>query len=157
MHRNQPRQFETLDEAVTATRQAAIRFLARREYGAYELTEKLRHRGFPMEAVEQVVAWLQEKDLQSDRRFVEMYIRSRKSRGQGPVRLRAELQQLAINDELVRDHLESDEQEWVDIARQVCQKRFGACGEISAAERAKQQRFLQYRGFSFEQIKTALA
>ena len=152
----QPRQFETLDEAVTATRQAAIRLLARREYGAYELIEKLHHRGFPMEAVEQVVAWLQDKDLQSDRRFVEMYIRSRKSRGQGPVRLRAELQQLAINDELVRDHLESDEQEWVDIARQVCQKRFGVRREISAAERAKQQRFLQYRGFSFEQIKSAL-
>ena len=153
----QPRQFETLDEAVTATRRAAIRLLARREYGAYELTEKLRYRGFAIEAVEQVVAWLQDKDLQSDRRFVEMYIRSRKSRGQGPVRMRAELQQLAINEELVRDHLESDEQEWVDIARQVCQKRFGIRREITAAERAKQQRFLQYRGFSFEQIKSVLA
>ena len=154
---NTPREFDTLEEAISSTRQAAVRLLARREYATSELIAKLGQKGFPSEAIEAVIKYLQEKDLQSDERFAEAFIRSRISRGQGPVRLRVELQQLSIDEALVNRHLDSDESVWVELAQQVCRKRFGASRKMSSAERLRQQRFLQYRGFSFEQIKSALA
>lgn len=156
MH-NQPRTFDTLEDAIPPTRQAAMRLLARREYGAWELAERLFQKGYPQEAVDIVIKRLQDKGLQSDERFVEIFVRSRKSRGQGPVRLRVELQQLSVDQTLIERYLESDEQAWVALAQQVCRKRFGTNKEVSPKERARQQRFLQYRGFSFEQIKSALA
>jgi regulatory protein len=134
-----------------------MRLLARREFGAAELADRLCQKGYPKETVEIVVKWLKEKDLQNDERFVEVFVRSKKSRGQGPVRLRAELQQLAISEEVINRYLIEDDEEWIALARQVFQKRFGSFKKTRWEERAKQQRFLYYRGFSFEQINAALA
>jgi len=149
-----PLHFDSVEEALGPTRQAAFRSLARREYGANELLERLCLKGFPRQAVEFVIKQLQEKDLQSDERFVEVFVRSRKSRGQGPVRIRADLQQLSISEALITHYLDA-ENEWGALAKQVRDKRFGVLTKISREEKARQQRFLYYRGFSMEQINVA--
>lgn len=46
--------------------------------------------------------------------------------------------------------------DWFAQAGRVRQRRFGARPPRDYAERAKQARFLQYRGFTFEQIQRAL-
>jgi regulatory protein len=44
----------------------------------------------------------------------------------------------------------------VAVAREARRKRFGSAGPADFRERARQGRFLQYRGFSSEQIRAAL-
>ena len=149
--------FDTLEDALAPTRHAAVRLLGRREYGASELYNRLCQKGYPKEAVEITMAWLKDKDLQSDERFVEVFVRSKKSRGQGPVRVRAELQQLEIAEELIDRYLSEDDEEWANLARQAWQKKFGNSMKNTREDRAKQQRFLYYRGFSSGQIRAVFA
>ena len=47
-------------------------------------------------------------------------------------------------------------EDWAGIAREIRRKRFGLSPPGDYRERARQARFLQYRGFSAEQVRAAL-
>ncbi|HJY40647.1 MAG TPA: regulatory protein RecX, partial [Steroidobacteraceae bacterium] len=76
-------------------------------------------------------------------------------RGQGPVWIRAELRQQGIPDSQLEEALRSADIDWVQLARDVRRRKFGATAPRSLGERAKQARFLQYRGFDAEQLRAA--
>ena len=137
-------------------RATALRLLARREHSAVELAGKLRARGFEEPAVERCIAELAGERLLSDERFVESFVRSRIDRGQGPYRIRAELQERGVAAEAIDAGLEQAEVEWAALAAEQRRRRFGAERPSEFKERARQARFLQYRGFSAEQIRAAL-
>jgi len=139
-----------------AVEAAAVRLLAGREHSVAELQRKLVHKGHPPAAVTAVVGKLQGKKLVSDERFVASFIRHHAQRGQGPVRIRAELRQQGITDEIVEEYLDSAGLDWPSLARSVRIRKFGAALPRAMAERAKQGRFLQYRGFNSDQIRAAL-
>ena len=136
---------------------AAVRLLARREHGSAELKRKLAAKGHDTAAVERVVEKLGTKRLVSDERFVTGFIHHHARRGQGPVRIRAELRQQGISEEQIEQALSDADIEWVTIAAEVCRRKFGVKAPVGLAERAKQSRFLQYRGFTADQIRAALA
>jgi regulatory protein len=52
--------------------------------------------------------------------------------------------------------LRRGEVDWLETIRAVRRKRFGPDLPREYAERARQARFLQYRGFDSEQIRSAL-
>lgn len=133
---------------------AAVRLLGRREHSCRELRQKLLARDFDPHTIDEVLAGLQADNLLSDDRFTESYVRSKALKGIGPVRLRQELREHQIDDETVHRYLH--EQQWQQLAEEVRQKRFGPELPDNFAERARQMRFLQYRGFSTEQINGAM-
>ena len=47
-------------------------------------------------------------------------------------------------------------EDWVETARLARRRKFGVSPPADFRERAKQARFLQYRGFSAEQVRAAL-
>ena len=132
-------------------RRAAMDLLARREHGFFELERKLSVR-FPREMVVAVLTRLQQERLQSDERFVESYVYSRRQRGYGPVRIRAELLQKGLESELITQHLQCYQEDWTALVRKIKEQKFGTGQPASARERARQIRFLTGRGFSLEQI-----
>ncbi len=135
----------------TASEQA-VSYLARREHSALELRRKLDKAGFDPADIEHVLSQLQQADLQSDERFSESYVRSRINRGYGKTRIRMELQERGVADELITDSLQQAEVDWFALAAEVRSKRFGEQDPEDFKSRAKQQRFLQYRGFSHDEI-----
>lgn len=135
----------------TASEQA-VSYLARREHSALELRRKLDKSGFDTADIEHVLSQLQQADLQSDERFAESYVRSRINRGYGKTRIRMELQERGVADELIRDSLQQAEIDWFALAAEVRSKRFGEQNPEDFKSRAKQQRFLEYRGFSHDEI-----
>jgi len=139
-------------KAVEAT---AVRLLAGREHSIAELQRKLLRKGHAQEVVEAVVEKLRLKKLVSDERFVSAFIRHHAQRGQGPVRIRGELRQQGIADGMVEEYLQEAGLDWPSLARAVRIRKFGAAMPRAMAERAKQGRFLQYRGFSSDQIRAA--
>lgn len=143
----------TGDQAVEA---AAVRLLARREHSVVELGRKLQSKGHEAAAVDAVVAKLRDKKLVSDDRFTSSFVHHHAQRGQGPIRIRTELRRQGITDESIEVQLRSTDLDWNAIAADVRQRKFGAALPRSMAERAKQTRFLQYRGFSSDQIRAAL-
>ena len=103
----------------------------------------------------QVIARLTAEGLASDERFSEQYARARMSRGYGPVRICHELRQRGISEESSAAYLDMGE-EWQALAADARQRRFGADQPGNPRERARQIRFLEYRGFTRDQIQYAL-
>ncbi len=127
--------------------------LSRREHAAAELRRKLIEKGFDELFVDEALAGLAADGLLSDARYAESYVRSRMSRGFGPVRIREELRQRGVANELIGDCLAFQDQRWIETARSARQKRFGSELPSEMKARAKQLKFLQYRGFTSDQIK----
>ncbi len=131
--------------------------LARREHSAVELLTKLGAR-FPehSELLPQVLASLQRDKLQSDQRFSEAFVASRIRKGQGPYRIRQELQQRGIPQCQAEQVLADCGADWFQLAAEVMARKYGQRPCDSFQERARRSRFLQYRGFSGEQIQACL-
>jgi regulatory protein len=135
---------------------AAVRLLARREHSAEELQRKLLDKGYADEDVAAVMEKLTSRRLLSNDRYAASRVRHRAQGGQGPVRIRAELRQQGVADEVIEREIASAGMDWDQLAVEVRRRRFGGGPPRSLAERAKQARFLQYRGFSADQIRAAL-
>jgi len=137
----------TILDKPAAIRRSAMDLLARREHSYAELLRKLRQRGVETSAAEIQLDRLVDDGLLSDERFCEAYIYYRSQRGYGPVRLREELRQRGVAETLVEQALSAVQWDWSELAQKVFSKRFPEGEATDAAARAKQQRFMQYRGF----------
>jgi regulatory protein len=93
--------------------------------------------------------------LQDDGRFATAYARQRAERGYGPRRIRLELRERGIDGTAVGAAFDELEQDFATLARHVQRRKFGHAPQ-TVAERAKQTRFLEYRGFESAHIRHAL-
>ena len=99
------------------------------------------------------MAELKQEGSQSDGRFTDSYIYHRIQRGYGPLRIRQELRERGIEDGLISSALDESGEDWISRLTDVHAKKFGASIPADRRERARQSRFLQYRGFPSEQIR----
>ncbi len=125
-----------------------MRLLARREHAARELRHKLIAKGFPETLAEAAVQWARAEGWQSDARYAEALVRTRVEAGYGPLRIEQELTRQGIALELRAAALAPFEGEWRARAEVARRRRFGAAPPKDIRERARQVRFLQYRGFA---------
>jgi regulatory protein len=133
-------------------RHIAIQLLARRDHSRLELQKKLLERSFSREEIDALLPELIEKNLLNDVRFAQSYIRMRTAKGYGAIRIAEELRERGIDKEIISTELDDP---MFDIEK-VCIKKFGTKNFKDLNSRAKAIRFLQYRGFSFEQINRLL-
>ncbi len=119
------------------------------------MRRKLAEKGYDAAVVDGVVDRVKAEHLVDDRRFVENFVAAHAERGQGPLRVRAELRKFGQLGTLVDESLQAYP-DWVEQARKLRQRKFGATAPGSAAERARQARFLGYRGFTSAQVRGAL-
>ena len=136
-------------------RKKAMDFLARREYGQTELIRKLADKGYDRDVADHAVAQLTADGLQSDQRFADSFVQSRINQGKGPVRIRLDLTQRGIADSTVEIALEEADPDWYALAREQRVKKFGEASPSDFKEKARQMRFLQYRGFEQDHIQSA--
>jgi len=130
--------------------------LARREHSVLELRRKLEKRDMPGELVEQALLGLIEDGLLHEGRFAESFVSSRIRKGQGSLRIRADLSERGVSQALIEQALAEAECDWFELASQVRIKRFGHDLPADFPQKAKQLRFLQYRGFTSEEIHFAV-
>ncbi|KTC79239.1 recombination regulator RecX [Legionella cherrii] len=131
---------------------SAVRLLSRREHSALELCDKLKQKGYSATEVREALDECLRLDLQSDRRFVEVYIRSRIRQGYGPLKISQELSSKGIDRELIQQFLQQEEGNWLTYALDVWHKKNKGQLDLSFDELQKQQRFLLYRGFGMDTI-----
>jgi len=134
---------------------AAVAFLARRDYASGELAAKLRERGFDASAVSALVADLVARRLLDDARYAGHYVDYHRARGQGPMRIQRDLAAFGVAAGLIEGALAAVA-DWAAVARDVRRRRFGPEAPTEWAEKGRQARFLQYRGFSNDHIRSAL-
>lgn len=134
----------------------ALAMQARREHSRQEIRQKLLDLGGSPDVVDSLLEALIQRRLQSDERFAEIFIRSRAERGYGPRVIEAELRSKGVPAELQEEALAGSGYDWLEQAVLVRQRRFGRSLPSDMKERARQARFLQYRGFTGSQVSQAL-
>lgn len=134
----------------------ALDMLARREHSLHELQQKLVRKGCGAELAAEVAQELETRQLLSDGRFAEDLLRARRERGYGPLRIKKEMQDKGVDEELIERFVDMSDPLWLEILKRVRRKKFGDRRPRSYQERARQARFLQYRGFTFDQIQSVL-
>ncbi len=134
--------------------QKAIAILARRDHSVREVRDKLSRDYSESEIDESIDRLIQDKYL-SESRFIESFLRSRLSLGQGPVKILHEFGQKGIDKEQVEACDDWHNVDFSAIAREVRVKRFGHQPPKDFKEKQKQSAFLSRRGFFPEQIKEA--
>lgn len=132
-----------------------MRLLATREHCTVELKRKLSKRGFDQEDIQFIIDECTQNKFLSDERFTSAFIHSRRERGVGPVRIQKELQEHQIDVDLIAEYLRFRDSVWFEKAIAVREKKFGRCIPVDYKEKMRQFRFLEYRGFSQDQIKQA--
>ncbi len=134
---------------------AAVALMARRDYACGELAGKLRQRGFDPATVQTLVDELSTRRLLNDERYAGHFVQYHLVRGQGPQRIRRDLVGFGVAGPLIEAALAAVP-DWSAVARDVRRRRFGAAAPTEWGEKGRQARFLQYRGFSNDHIRSAL-
>lgn len=139
-------------------REAAMDYLSRREHATHELFQKLLAKEeYEADDISEALARLADQDLLSDSRFTEAFINQRISRGAGPLKIRAELRQKGISDDMIEAFLNERDVQWQESALAVRIRKYGSEHPEDLKEKARQSRFLQSRGFSSEQTRYAMS
>ena len=152
----QPDEVDSFKDPIRA-RKKAMDYLARREHARGELESKLEKAGYYAEVAAEAIDGLVADGLQSDQRFAEAFVHGRVRRGKGPVRIRLELEERGVSGEIVTDALESSGEDWRGLAIDARRRKFGDSAPKDFAEKARQMRFLQYRGFETAHIQAAVS
>lgn len=139
-----------------SARSTATQLLARREHSVAELRRKLVAKGFDRAEIDDILTNFQQGGWLSNERFAESFIRARQSKCYGPLRIRQELLERGVEDGLITAHLETYSSVWRELALKARQKHFGPAIPKEIKERARQARFLQYRGFPAELINAVM-
>ena len=164
-------------KAESRLRWLAFYYLSRREYGKAELKQKLLDKEQDPTKIDELLDEFEEKGYQSDYRTTLMLIREniRKGRGRGRIKQEFYRKKIAIPsniDELIdMANTESDEfsefvdedpeslvegVDWLKLAVAARTKKYGNDIPIEQKDKARQLRFLQYRGFKSDICFAAL-
>ena len=138
-------------------RERAIGLLARREHSRAELARKLSAHtqdGDDGAEVETLLNDLERRKLLSDQRYAEARAHTLAPK-YGRARIVQELRRQGVADATIRPIAAELKDSELERARETWRKRFGQLPQDSA-ERAKQYRFLQARGFPPELISRLL-
>ncbi len=164
-------------KAESRLRWLAFYYLSRREYGKAELKQKLIDKEQDPDQIDALLDEFAEKGYQSDYRTTLMLIREniRKGRGRGRIKQEFYRKKIAMPsnvDELIdMANAESDEfsefvddssdnlvdgVDWLKLAVTARTKKYGEDIPTEQKDKARQLRFLQYRGFNTDICFAAL-
>ncbi|NNP74619.1 RecX family transcriptional regulator [Acinetobacter sp. Ac_3412] len=136
-------------------RSYAFALLTRRDYSKAELISKLNLYAINPDEVANLVEELAQQNYQSDQRVAELTLASQIRKGKGLQRIKQALKAKQLDAELITEELQ--EVDWLDQAYQLKVKKFGEEVSTDPKIKAKQVRFLQYRGFDMGVIMKAIA
>ena len=153
------------DRATNYMRWLAFYYLSNRELSRYELRQKLLAKDCDPVAVDALIEEFADKGYQSDERCAAMLIRESIRKGRGKIHIRQALKSAHITlpdslDALIEqariDSLtdgtaladdDGEEVDWLRLAVEARTRKYGDSIPTTPKEKARQLRFLQYRGF----------
>ncbi|WP_045858572.1 regulatory protein RecX [Teredinibacter purpureus] len=144
------------EEAEKKAYHAAVVLLTRREHSKKEISVKLASKLASIacdadSVIASVVSRLAANGYLSDERFAESYCRARIQKGFGRERLEMELSEKGVGSSLISLVVEQFDTDYPAVLAKVWHKKFKNF-PVDHAEKIKQQNFLRYRGFSFDEI-----
>ncbi|MDX1304075.1 recombination regulator RecX [Photobacterium sp.] len=140
-----------------SAQEAAVGYLSRRDHAETELRRKLTTRGFEAQEIDLAISHCQEYGWLNDTRYAAMMVRNGVAKGWGALRIKQEMKMKGVGEDIVNHAIDESDIDWYEHGKEVAQRKFGETVIDSPKEKARRFRFLQYRGFDFDQINYALA
>lgn len=158
------------DKKIRYLRWLAFYYLSKKELSAHQLRQKLLAKDCDPDEVEKLLTEFAQKDYQSDERCAKMLVRESLRKGRGKQHIKNTLKQakLPYDDDTIEQLLNEnqevmdntilenanddsfDNQDWLMLAVEARTKKYGNAIPKDPKEKARQLRFLQYRGFSMD-------
>lgn len=145
---------EIVDEVLTKrAKLRAMHLLQKMDRTKAELRRKLEQSGYPFEAVETALAYVESFHYVDDARYAARYIEFQKSK-KGRARLKMELLQKGISGEIVDRALEEAEEEIdaKETIRQMLQSKRKSKEPLEEKEKQRLYGFFMRKGFSSSEI-----
>lgn len=138
-------------EKIQKAKEYALKYLSYRPRSSWELSTRLANKGYDLEIIALVLAFLRDYNFLDDEEFAGMWVRSRlKDKPSGRRKIFAELVQKGVDKEIIERHLAgitSDQEE--QLAMALVEKK---CRKTGFNEK-KIRGFLLRRGFSIVVIR----
>lgn len=151
-------------EELHLAKEKALRYIRYRIRSEREVRTKLREHEFPPAVIDATTASLKSSGMLNDRNFAEAFVHDllmKKPAGEAFIRRKLQLYGIAKNiiDDVVREHLGSDEQ--FQLARAAARKhmkryRLARKGPVQLKQRKRLADFLARRGFSWQTISSVV-
>ena len=133
------------------------RYLSMREHSKLELEEKLLKKYFEKNLVLRCINEFSEKDLQSDYRYAESFIRTKFNDHKGEHFIRSSLKSKGISIDVIdKILLEYNYDDWLAKAISALEKKVFKNNLSETDKKKKQNIFLNNRGFTFKIIDNAI-
>ena len=129
------------------------KYLSIREHSKLELQNKLSQKGHDLNDIRDCIDEFSSKNIQSDIRFTEEFIRSKLKKNKGPRLISSELVSRGITDSIINKKIsEISYQEWCKVALLALKKKLNG-SSVSIEDKDKIYSFLISRGFEHKMIK----
>jgi regulatory protein len=147
----------TPNRSIERLRGYFVFLLARREYSEKELVKKSIEKEYDQDDIESVIEEFKEKNLQSDQRYSEAFIRQQLSQLNGINKIKNKAFDKGISNELLEDafqlYFDENKTNWINIATEFVIKKHGAFYYKSDfKEQQKMKNQLMNKGFSYDEI-----
>lgn len=135
----------------------ALYWLSKRDYSIADFQKKLDKvcEQEPMKSA--LIEQLIDNDWLSESRYINAFIQSKISAGLGQFRIINDLKQHGVKSQDAEVWFEADSTDWFEQAKSTYTRKYGETEVHDHKERAKRFRYMQYRGFSIDQIKYAMS
>ncbi len=134
------------------------RYLSMREHSKQELTDKLVKKNFNYENIKICINDFCEKDLQSDNRYAESFVRSKYNANKGPNFIIASLRNKGVDMSLINQSISVyNQNDWEKAALLALEKKVISNKNNNNQDiKRKQKLFLERRGFGYKIIEAAI-
>lgn len=146
----------TLRSDLEKARASALASLSMREHSIKELSDKLTRKEYQQDSIIVVITECLGFNYLNDKRFAEIYWRSRARKGFGPNKIMMELKHKGIDSEMALYASHQDELDFDEVIKRVYQKKFKKTVIKDFKDKAKRQNYLYQRGFGMELIRTVI-
>lgn len=152
---NKSQQIEPITDK-TKLRNRALYWLGKKDYSIRDFETKLNKVCEIEELKAELLADFIAKQWLDDNRYMQGFVRQKLSAGLGRFRIANELKQHGIKSADIELLFEQQEIDWFELAKTAYQKKYADKPVTDYKERAKRYRYMQYRGFSPDQISYAM-
>ncbi len=135
----------------------AITLLAKKDYSSGSLRRLLSKLTEKEEYVDCVVRRLSDNHYLNDTQLINNLIDKHIKKRHGPTRIKQEIRQKGFPQELIEQKIEESGIDWYSMAKEARIKKFSDTPPAEQKEKAKQIRYLQYKGFSMDMIFEAFS
>lgn len=136
--------------------QHAVCLLSRKDHSSNGMRRALHLLTDDGMAVEAVIARLCDNSYLDDQRMAENMVSRLLRKQYGPLRIRLELRQKSIEQDVADKTISRCNADWFQMASDSRRKKFGDERPTDTKEKIRQMRYLQSRGFSMDMINEAM-